>query len=720
MTIQSFNDFEDDNYQTLNEQAFQFREDKTEDGTLEWLNNNFSSIYNDSYGRFLTYRRHLALFKNMREYEGDGFMRASNRDRQVPGKKPAMKMNYAYEYTEARVSEAGKQKINVAVIPRNASEQKDINNAKACKMMLTARSEEINLDDIHQRTDRMTYLLGMSFLEVCWDKTAGAVSPAWIAAKEMQMVDIPEYDSEGNETGERIKMDPKKPIKIGDVSVKLWAPYRCFPERGQIKWEDVNHIETTEWMDKEEVKKRWPGKAHKIDEAVNQRTAFDFANSQLFVPRNQVMIRTFWHRPTQFFPEGCKIVYCDQVILDWDDFPYNDAELPFVPDTDVDVPDEFWGRSFLINIEQLIRMYNNVLSGMARNHGVSSAPKWMYPEGSVNNADLNNQYGGVPFKGPQAPQLVRYEYLGKSDVDLTSYLETRMGKLSAIFKVSQGEVPPGVTAASAIRYLDDQNQQRMSTTVAKRKKRILEVYRKMIARMGQYYRDSDHRMVRLLGKNNEYMIKSFKQLRFNDVYDVRIENIPWISDSKSGRIADIIDLNAANQKDPLFGKEEMIELLDLGLDDAYKDEATYGVDTGRTILEMLQDGEQVPPPTEADNLLAFMRIFYRFIESIEYKFKTEPQIVQAINEYVGGIELLCWEQSQKNAKFAMELQSQFSKFPVFFQVPAEDAPEDMGTPAPAGTPVAQQATAGMDPSQMKNTQDAINQEMKQQGELGNA
>jgi hypothetical protein len=713
MAIKSFDDFSDDTSYTANQKPFEFRDKPGSDkDTLEWLNNNFDVLYESAEVRFQEYRRHLALYKNLREdVGGDGFVRTSNRDRGIAAKKPVIKVNKAYEYTEARVAQASRQKVNVALIPRNDSEQEDINNSKSCKIFLDARSEEIDLDKIHRNMDRITFLYGTSAAGIYWDADAGPTSPAWEeAVKKYGEGKVPELDEMGIPTGKMLSEAPK----IGDVCVKLYTPLNFFIyPMGADCWEDVKGAETTEWMHVEEVKAKWPRKAKEI-EGVNTRVKYDITRNMSSVPEDMMLVRKFWHKPTEFLPKGSVITYCDEVILEKSDFPYADGKLPFVIDVDVEVPGEVWGRSYLRNIEQLIRMNNNIVSGTARAHGVGSAPKWMVPEGSVDQKQLHNDFGSVVYKGPNAPKLEFPQWVNRGEIDIQSALDTQMGRLSGIFEISKGEVPAGITAASAIRYLDEQEQQRASNTIAKRKRRVLDVYRLMISRMAQYYRESDGRTVKLLGKNNEYLIKSFKKMDFNQIYDVRLENVPLLSDTKSGRIADIIDLNAANQKDPLFGKEEMIQMLDLGLNDAFKREATYGVDTARTILEMILDGENVPDPEESDNLIATLRIFYRHIESISFKLKTPPEIKQSIADYVAAVEMLCQEKAAKNQKFAMELAT-MSKFPVYFDT-SDLIPETAPAPLPQANPAAAMtAQLGPDASKMELTQEQIQQEM-QQGE----
>lgn len=198
--------------------------------------------------------------------------------------------------------------------------------------------------------------------------------------------------------------------------------------------------------------------------------------------------------------------------------------------------------------------------------------------------------------------------------------------MSAIYDISRGIVPPGITAASAIRYLDEQEHQRASPSIIKRKRRILDIVRMEIAVMSQHYKDSDERTVRLVGENNEFIIKSFKKSALNRVADVRLENTSSLSDTKSGAIADIIDLNAVTQNDPVFKPKQIIQMLDMGLSDAFKDEAAVAIDTARTILDQILDGEQAPPPSKTDGLAEMYSVFGRFVESLVYKTKLAPEI----------------------------------------------------------------------------------------------
>jgi len=680
---------------------FQFREDKTQEGTLEWLNKRFRRVYENSFPRFVMYKRYLNMYKNVSEESGDGLTKTNVR--YVPGgsKKPKMRDNLIWDLVDQKTAEISKSTPKVAFIPQSYFDQDDINNAKACKILCQSRMEEMQFEKLLTKQDRIMFLFGHTISEVCWDEKQGPLNPLYVAKKKQYNGKVPKISSEGTVIEGQYLKDEE--MRLGDATIKPLLPWYCFPEETKKCIKDCDYFETIEWKFKEEVEATYPKAKGKILE--NAHVMWEMSSSSLSVPDNMVMVRTFWHKPTEFFPEGCKITYCEDVLLDWIDFPYEDKELPFVEDKDIEVMDEFWGRPFVVNIEQFYRMNNSILSAQARNHGVLAAPKYVFPEGSVDKQSLNNDFGAIQYRGATPPQVLQHNYVNRGELELAQSIASRTGKLARLFDISRGNVPPGITAAQAMRLLEEQQFQAMSVTAHNRKQRVLDLYRMVIKRMAQYYTPDDGRMSRILGSNNSYLMQSFTKFDFNLIYDLRIENKSALSDSHAGRMAEIIDLNTANQQDPLFGKKEMIKLLNLNLVEAFQDEVTYAIDTAKQCLDMLINGQPAPAPEKTDGLLEFYGVFSRFVESPEYKFVIRPETKQAIMDYIMAVEMLCYEKSVRSPKFAMELQ-RFEKYPMVFTPPPMAAPMNPAMSQPMGG----QPSGGLE---MSNKMKQVDQEMKQ-------
>jgi CRISPR/Cas system CSM-associated protein Csm5 (group 7 of RAMP superfamily) len=166
MSFETFDDL--DNLKSTEEVVpFQFREEKTEEGTLEWLNKRFQKVYEGSFQRFIMYRRYIQMYKNVSEEHGDGLTKTNTR--YVPGssKKPKLRDNLIWDLVDQKTAEISKSTTKVAFIPQSYFDQDDINNAKACKILCQSRMEEIKFDRFVSKMDRVMFLMGHTIAEVC-------------------------------------------------------------------------------------------------------------------------------------------------------------------------------------------------------------------------------------------------------------------------------------------------------------------------------------------------------------------------------------------------------------------------------------------------------------------------------------------------------------------------------------------------------------------------
>lgn len=680
--MESFDDFETEQSGDLSDyKPFQFREDKTEEGTLKWLNENFNYLYMGGKPRLMSYRRFSNRYKNL-AVSGSTFIRTQNRDAMEVDMKPKVRTNFFYSYVEQKVSQVSRQKQNPVFIPLNDTEVDDLNNAEACTALVRFRMKELNFNALMREQDRKTFKYGTSFAKIYWDDCSGPVNPKYDALKKKHGK-IPRLDEKGKKTNEEVS---EYEAKLGDVVVEIVDTDSVFVERKKKKWEKVDFCEHIEFVPLSELQAEYG------DDLKKEEYYWLDIENKGFNEGDQICKHTFYHRPTKYLPAGEVIIYIEGKILERITDPEKvrdimpSGELPFVADFDVEVDDEFWARPFLVNIEQLNNLHDLVQSGMARNIGVASHPKIAVPQGSVNLKQLNNEFGIVQYTGQQAPQWIQHNYVNKGEFEIQDRLEKKMDLMAKVYDVSKGTVPPGVTAFSAIRYLDDQEIQANSTTIEKRRERVKKIYWMVLKFMDRHYKKGDEsRMIHILGDNNSYQIKSFKKFDFGKIYGVDIENISALSDTRSGKISDIVDINAANQKNPTFGPKEISKILDLGLEKGFQEELSFAPMTARSILEMLKNGEVPPAPEPTDDLIEMYTIFSRFVESLSYKTKLDKARKTNIQNYIKGMEYLMMNQAQKNQAFGMLLRA-FPKYPMFYKPGAvvTGAPMAMPGQAPVG------------------------------------
>lgn len=640
------------------------------DEKLKWLQEDIKTKFNAASSRIEMYRKYEALFKGI-HYKSMDYRRNENDDSYSGTKQPRMAVNLVQEMVETKVSQRARNKPGFAVIPNN-DEINDINNATTVKTLLDNRNQEIDIDGIFSTGDRMNFMRGESYTFVTWDAESGDVHPEYKTAMS-QGLKVPKLDKEGKPIpGEFIE----SAVTIGDVSVRVLGPERCFPEQNCNNWNEVDDITEMDWMHLDVLKAMYPEHAAQI--TINDDYFFyDSADYSIKKRKNHAAVFTYWHRKTKFLPEGRKIIYVMDVILEDGPLPFSHGKLPCVFDTDIDVPDELHGRPFIVNIAQLQNLHNMCMASIARNIAVSSMPKWVMPKGTVHRDKLNNEYGIIEYSGPIAPQMVTYSAINKDLYEMPDKFEKYIQSMSMVDSMARGEPPVGIKAAVALQFLDEQDQQRQSTGIAKRLKRIRDVYKMMISVMGDNYKKEDGRMIRILGADNSYLINSFEEADFNSAYDVRILNTSSLPDSKAGRISAILDLNTATQADPMFGKEEIAQMLDLANDERFKAKASVAVKAAETVIgKILKRDPSVGEPQEWDDFIVMYPILLKSLQEREYK-DTDIDIQQALKQYIMVMEGLMYNKAIKSPVFAAQLQ-RFYMFPVLFTVP--QAPFN---PAPA-------------------------------------
>lgn len=583
----------------------------------QWLMTDIQNKIQASRGRVDVYRRNVAMYKGIHYQSGES--RDNVRNDVTSIRNPRMCINYIYDMVEQKVAQRARNKPGIAFIPHNQNEWKDITNAKTAKMLYDYKAKECDLDGKFSEADKISFLQGMASIEVGYAD--------------------------------------------GDVKYRVWRPDELFFQIGKRRMDDVSEYTTIEFCSVDQLKEEYPEAALEI--RATSTMMFDYETFEEKAIEDITRKYTFIHKPTKFFDVGCKIIFCEDCILEWTTFPYEDKQLPIETLTDIDVIGELHGRPFVNNIVQAQRHHNLITSAIARNHGVASAPKWIVPKGACSISNLNGEITVVEYSGPRAPELRQNNPTGQEVFMYQDKLEKFIGQLSGIYAISKGEVPPRISAASALMFLDEQEQQRESRAIAKRNKLIRGVATKTLSRMKQFYKPEDNRFARILGKDNEYLVKNFNS-DFDFNCSVEIQNTSALPDSKAGRIQAIVDLNQATSTDPIFKREEVIQMLDLGADETFKSEATVSLKAAQSILSDILDGAtEVPEPQPYDDLLVHYGVFMRALQARTFKEVLPSATQEVIIDRITTIEFLMWERSLKNQLFRNKL-AMLDNYPVFF------------------------------------------------------
>jgi len=619
---------------------------------LEWLNKDIKDKINRARNRLQRIRQIESLYK------GINYTPTSDRwgSRGILGTGVTMKpkdakvfVNFVNEMVEAKVSQRSRFKPSIVVLPNN-DEINDINNAQSCKQVLDCKAQEMDFETIFSDADKIQFLRGESYSWVLWDPSIGGLHPEYQAV----------IDAGGKIPG---KTDPMR----GDLRIKVLGPDRSFPQLNKNDWEDVCDISRVEWVHVDELKALHPDKKNEIF-ATSDSYYWDETDMTKRNMKNHCMVVHYYYKVDRFMNKGSYVKFIDSCILKEEDLTktYKHGKLPVIFDTDISLEGELHGRPFTDNITRLQALHNMSMAAIAKGFAISANPKWVAPQGSVSINKLTNEYGLMEFKGATAPQLVAYNGINPAAWELGDKVEGYIQKQSSVYGISRGTPPPGVKAAIALQFLDEQEMQRESRGMAKRQRRILDVYRLCLYTMAQHYTPQDGRIFRMLGQDNSYLVKTFNMAGVSN-YDIRAQNSSSLPDSKAGKIAAIVDINTATANDPFFGREEIASMMDMGNDQKFRDKISVSIRAADTVIQKILNGEKGLEPNEWDDFIVQYPIFLRSLQERQFK-DTEIQVALELSVYIETMEYLMLEKIRLSPSFAQRMQK-FYMFPVFYKVP---------------------------------------------------
>lgn len=295
--------------------------------------------------------------------------------------------------------------------------------------------------------------------------------------------------------------------------------------------------------------------------------------SKGYVP--QSIVREVWVRPNQEFPQGAMfIIQGKNVLYIYEDIveAREDAELP--PVGDAEVPDtptrnplelpetvfpyehgeypfqkiihipaaRYYGMSVIEDLIPLQKEYNRARSQIIESKNKTASAQWVVPKGSINPAMITSQPGLVityqpGFEPPRAikqPDLPAYVI---QDLDRTL---KDIDDISGQYEVAHGRTPPGVEAASAIAYLQEENDTRLYHTTASIEEAAQSVGTQILSLIDQCW--TEEKMVKVVSKNNATDVRMLRKADMKGNTDFRIEPGSMAPKSRAARNAMMLEL----------------------------------------------------------------------------------------------------------------------------------------------------------------------------------
>lgn len=649
---------------------------------LEWMNN----AYEVETKRISKYReqslKHLALFIGKHyadQASASRFADASNVGLGVTSSKVSkLVVNHLYDLTVQRVSRITRNKPTVTINPAN-SEYGDKVSARIVKYWVDYLLYTNDFDRIVAECAQTAYIMGESYILPLWNPNMGEVHTDWkkeedAAAAENRPPRLPLLDDEGNQVmGENNEpLFIEKPVYTGEVELKPGTPLNTivqscgdFHKAEYFFYEEYRYIDELKALYKD---KKDLIKADSYDDGLEKwRSAAGLPSAR---EPNKVLVRHFYQKANQFLASGRYVMSIRGAVLENKPMPPRQTELPIVRLTDIDIPGVQRGLSFYVHGKSINATINDLTSMARRNCITMAHPRWTVPRGSLVKKDaLGNDITVIEYTGPTPPRIEVPPPMSQELNTIRESLKQDLQTILGVFDISRGQVPANIRSALALQLVDEQEDQRANSSVAKHAALIRDTIQTAIDVAAAYYQPDDKRLIPIIGRDNRYLLKDFNPSYLTKAYDIRVSNSSGLPTTKAARTEMLVELKKSFPT--LLRDEQVAELLQFSDSEKFYDIATVAVRSAEAENEAILNQEEVEEPAPFENMVVHWTIHMREVQNRGFKTATPPEVQSAMISHIMATEMLMLQMARKNPAYALEL-VKLPQFPVFFDLAHED------------------------------------------------
>lgn len=431
-------------------------------------------------------------------------------------------------------------KPTATVVPASA-EDRDTYAANAAEQIWIAEYTNKDLKAKIRRAMWWTCVTGCGYMKTWWDASAG-------------------------------ETDRKTGLPQGDIKYTHETPFHVLaPDLREEELENQPFIMHAQMKSKEWVKANYrtaiDGTGVDVKSVAGNNEILDSSFLDLMGAtyqnqRNEVLVLEAWVKPGahERFPDGAMFtIIGDKIVQGYEGWPYSHEMFPFAKFDHIPTG-KFYYASSIEDLVPLQKEYNRTRGQIIEAKNRMAKPQMAAQRGAVDASKITSEPGLLIEYTPgfEAPTPVPLQDLPSYVIQEQDRLVNDWQDIAGIHEVSQGEVPPGVTAATAISYLQERDESKLTPTFDS-----LEEGLQKIARMGlTYVKDywTTERTVKTTGEQSYFDVLTFKGSDLRGNTDIRIESGSSLPVSKSAKQALIMDL----MKMGFIPPEKGLQVMDMG------------------------------------------------------------------------------------------------------------------------------------------------------------
>lgn len=307
--------------------------------------------------------------------------------------------------------------------------------------------------------------------------------------------------------------------------------------------------------------------------------------------KEYIAVHEAWVRPCRKYPNGALIAWAnDQLLaLSEEGWIFEHGEYPYTKFNHIPTG-RFYTDSAIPDLIPLQKEYNRTRSQIIEAKNRMAKPQLVAARGSVDPNKITSEPGLIIQYTPgfQAPTPIPLTPLPQYVVQELERNIMDMSDISGQHEISKGQTPPGVTAATAISFLQEQDDSMLAHTVTSLEEGVEKLGRHFLAHVNQYW--TAERKVRVVGDNGIYETFVFTKASLKKNTDLKIESGSAMPRSRAAKQAFIMELGKMGWIDP----NRAMRYLDMAETGKLYEEMQ--LDTRQAQRENLRmaNGEQIP------------------------------------------------------------------------------------------------------------------------------
>lgn len=337
----------------------------------------------------------------------------------------------------------------------------------------------------------------------------------------------------------------------GALVVEAYSPFSLFvPDLLEPEIENQEYViqesgKSIDWIKKTYNKDIKPdtSSSKTANTTSDQRFVMALGMNQRATDPSHVGVKEMWCKPCSDYPDGMWAIYTDDMILEIrNKWPYDHGQYPYAK-LDANMTGRFYNDSLLVDFIPLQREYNKSISQLLESRNAVSRPHWVVQKGSINTKTVTNQPGQFIeyVTGMNPPQLVAAPPLPGYTAQLIDRIQNDMNDISSQHEITKGTTPTGVTAATAIAFLQEEDDSKLAPAVSSVEEATQKTASQLLSLVSQFW--AAERMVKIAGTGSKFEVKAFKSSTLAGNTDYRVEKGSAMPKSRAARQALLLELH---------------------------------------------------------------------------------------------------------------------------------------------------------------------------------